>query len=419
MKNSNNTSMIGKNLCLSVALSVGLCASASAAEATPFGFIGAYYSQGVSGMPADNGKQAAYSSVMAHLGLDVGFGSGVSFGIGAWGAYPFYQNYLLPDKTDGVGNRAIPNTWEVSDAYVKYDNAVLSVAGGRFDIGRFYQGASGKDYTGMDYLWGNIQGVALNLKASSFGFWALWMNSKLGVNGNYNRMSYELASFNNFVSWKHGHKGEVFMTGLDFDFEGFKLSPFASYDTNVNNNTTSGSTPILTAGAKAVIDVNVSGFESITTIRGLWQEYEFGGIRSNPLMLWVDEELVFAEIFKFGGGYIKNNEDSVILYGNDRSRFYGYRSNAVYGHTSPIYYGGNTGIWYVFAGIKPDSRLEIDLLASGGDYDEYSAVASFRFFGDENGINGKFGGGFVSTKPGWADDTRTRNNAIAFVKFSL
>ena len=410
---------IGKKFLSSIALSAGLVASAGAAEATPFGFIGAYYSQGTSGMPVDNGKQAGYASVAAHLGLDVGFGSGLSFGVGAWGAFPFYQNYFGIDKTDGVGDRVFPNTWEVSDLYVKYDNSVISVAGGRFDVGRFYHGVNGKEYTGMDYLWGNIQGVAFNLKASSFGFWALWMNSKLGVNGNYNRMSYELASFNNFVSWKHGHKGEVFMSGLDFDFQGFKLSPFAFYDTNIQNNATTGSTPVLTAGAKAVIDVSVSGFESITTIRGLWQDYKIAGVKNNPLMLWIDEELIFAEIFKFGAGYIANNQDSVILYGNDKSRFYGYRSNAPYGHTSPIYYGGKTGIWYVFAGIKPDSRLELDLLASGGDYDEYSAVLSFRFFGDENAINGKLGGGFVSTRPGWADEVRSRNNAIAFVKFSF
>ncbi len=411
-----NKFLVGKKFLSSIALSAGLVASAGAAEATPFGFIGAYYSQGASGMPVNNGKQAGYASAAAHLGIDVGFGSGLSFGVGAWGAFPFYQNY---SASGGVGDRVFPNTWEVSDLYVKYDNSAISVAGGRFDVGRFYHGVNGKEYTGMDYLWGNIQGVAFNLKASSFGFWALWMNSKLGANGNYNRMSYELASFNNFVSWKHGHQGEVFMSGLDFDFQGFKLSPFAFYDTNTQNNATAGSRLVLTAGAKAVIDVSVSGFESITTIRGLWQDYKSNGVKSNPLMLWIDEELIFAEIFKFGVGYIANNQDGVILYGNDKSRFYGYRSNALYRHTSPIYYGGKTGVWYVFAGIKPDSRLELDLLASGGDYDEYSAVLSFRFFGDENAINGKLGGGFVSTRPGWNDDVKSRNNVIAFVKFSF
>ena len=76
-----------KKLSISLTLAAALGASASAAEVTPFGFIGGYYSQGFSNMPtqtsATNSKEVgeAYAAVAAHLGLDVGLSPNISFGL--------------------------------------------------------------------------------------------------------------------------------------------------------------------------------------------------------------------------------------------------------------------------------------------------------------------------------------------------
>ncbi|WP_394951547.1 hypothetical protein [uncultured Helicobacter sp.] len=428
-----------KKLSVSLALVAALSASATAAEVNPFGFVGGYYSQGLSKMPtfnnSNNGKEVgeSYASVAAHLGLDIGLTSNISFGVGAWGALPLYETYYNYAGSNGslaVGDTFYPQNWEISDAYLKLDNKTASFIGGRFDVGRFYHGEDGKDYTGMDWLWGNIQGAAFNVKGKNLGFWALWMNSKLGVNGNYNRMAYDMASFGTFSAFKHNHAGEVFMGGIDFDYDVFKFSPFAMYDTNYLHSNTPGTRSVLTAGAKAVLDIKGGSIESITTFRGLWQQYEELGRDVSPLLLWVDEELVLNEIFKIGGGYIKTNDYRVLLYNNDKGRFYGYRaatgmsSGGIYGAGSPLYYGGNSGIYYIFAGIKPDSRLELDLLFSGGDYSEMSAVGQFRLFGQEDKTNFKIGAGFVSTKgENWQDHNGSlderRNNFIAFARLSI
>lgn len=425
-----------KKLSVSFALAAALSASALAAEVNPFGFIGGYYSQGLSKMPTfnntTNGKEVgeSYASVAAHLGLDVGLTSNISFGVGLWGALPLYETYYTQGGSGSpVGDSFYPQKWDVSDAYLKLDNKTMSIIGGRFDVGSFYHGKDGKEYTGMDWLWGNIQGVAFNMKGKNLGFWALWMNSKLGVNGNYNRMAYDMASFGTFSAFKHNHVGEVFMGGVDFDYDVFKFSPYVMYDTNYQHSNAAGTRSVLSAGAKAVLDVKGSSIESITTLRALWQQYEVAGRNVSPLLLWVDEEIVLKEIFKIGAGYIKTNDYGVLLYGNDKSRFYGYRSTGMssggpYGAGSPIYYGGNSGTYYVFAGIKPDSRLELDVLFSGGDYSEFSAVGQFRILGQEDKTNFKIGAGFVSTKGynGWQDNgslNERRNNFIAFARLSL
>lgn len=423
-----------KKLSVSLTLAAVLSASAGAAEVNPFGFIGGYYSQGFSNMPtqasATNSKEVgeAYASVAAHLGIDVGLTSNISFGLGFWGGLPLYETYY--SSLTPVGDRFYPQNWDVSDAYLKFDNKSTSIIGGRFDVGRFYHGEDGKDYTGMDWLWGNIQGAAFNMKSKNIGFWALWMNSKLGVNGNYNRMAYDMASFGTFSAFKHNHVGEVFMGGIDFDYDVFKFSPYVMYDTNYQHSNVAGTRSVLSAGAKAVLDIKGGNVESITTLRALWQQYEVAGRDISPLLLWVDEELVFNEIFKVGAGYIKTNDYGVLLYGNDKSRFYGYRSTGtssggIYGAGNPLYYGGNSGTYYVFAGIKPDSRLELDLLFAGGDYSEFSAVGQFRLLGQEDKANLKVGAGFVSTKGRTWDNNNSinfderRNNLIAFLRLSL
>lgn len=411
-------------------LATSLVASAVlGAEVTPFGFLGAYYSQGLRGMGAydfyDNknkAEQEAYMAAAARLGVDVGLGQNFSFGVGLQGAFPFYENYHGLNKQNPVGSVYYPQNYDVSDAYLKYDNKSTSFVAGRFDVGQFYYGKDRQEYSGMDWLWGNIQGAALNIKGQNVGIWGLWMNSKLGVYGNQNRMAYEMASFSTFSAWKHNHAGEVFMGGIDFDYDVFKFSPYVMFDTNYQHSKTPGTKSVLSAGGKVVLDIKGNGVRSITTLRGLWQQYEVGNQTFNPTLLWADEELIFSDIFKIGAGYISTNKHSVQLYGHDNSRFYGYRGASIYG-TSPLLYGGsNASTWYVFTGLKPDSRLELDLLYSGGDYSEISAVGQLRIFGTNEGTNAKIGGGFVSTKDynrSNNNDNKRKNNAIVFLKLSF
>lgn len=423
-----------KKLHISTILAASLAASATfGTEVTPFGFLGAYYSQGLGNMPAfdSNNKsvQQAYAAILARLGLDIGLGQNFSFGLGVQGAFPVYQNYYNQNKQKPVGDQHYPQKYDVSDAYLKFDNKMTSFIVGRFDVGQFYYGKNTQDYSGMDWLWGNIQGAALNIKAQNIGVWALWMNSKLGVYGNQNRMAYEMANFGTFSAWKRNHAGEVFMGGLDFDYDVFKFSPYVMFDTNYSK--TTGTKGVLSAGAKAVLDIKGNGLRSITTLRGLWQQYEIANQTINPTLLWVDEELVFSEIFKVGAGYISTGKNGALLYGHDNSRFYGYRGSYnidYYAYGNPLVYGGNTGTWYVFGGIKPDSRLELDLLYAGGSYSEISAVAQLRIYGTNESTNLKIGGGFVSTRGyRWENNStinsidfdKRKNNAIAFLKLSF
>ncbi|WP_066387537.1 hypothetical protein [Helicobacter himalayensis] len=412
-------------------LATSLAASAAlSAEVTPFGFLGAYYSQGLQSMGAYNSdnkaEQEAYMAAAARLGLDIGLGQNFSFGVGLQGAFPFYQNYYSQNKQQPVGDVHYPQNYDVSDAYLKYDNKATSFVAGRFDVGQFYYGKDRKEYSGMDWLWGNIQGAALNIKGQNIGIWGLWMNSKLGVYGNQNRMAYEMARFGTFSAWKHNHAGEVFMGGVDFDYDVFKFSPYVMFDTDNQHSKASGTKSVLSAGAKVVLDIKGNGVRSITTLRGLWQQYESANQTINPTLLWADEELIFSDIFKIGAGYISTNKYSAQLYGHDNSRFYGYRGGLVgskYYGTNPLLYGGsNASTWYVFTGLKPDSRLELDLLYSGGDYSEISAVGQLRIFGTNESTNAKIGGGFVSTNDYNREKTnnnKRRNNAIVFLKLSF
>ncbi|RAX53099.1 hypothetical protein [Helicobacter sp. 10-6591] len=434
--------MSKSHISIILASTLGLSVSLSA-EVTPFGFLGAYYYQGLNNMPAftSNNKstQAAYSAIVGNLGVDIGLSNTLNFGLGLWGAFPVYQNYLYSNKGTPVGKKHYWQNYDVSDIYLKYDDKAVSVIAGRFDVGRFYldnskntgkKGSSkgAQAYSGLDWLYGHIQGAAFNVNARNFGIWGLWMNSKLGVYGNQNRMSYEMAHFNTFSSYKNTHPGEVFMGGIDLDYDTFKFSPFLMYDTNYRwfNYQQRNAKTILSAGMKAVLSVQGSkGIDSNTTLRVLWQKYEINKQAQNSLILWIDEEVIISNIFKVGAGYIKTGKHRTLLYGHDNSRFYGYRGNGWYG-TNPFSYYGNAGIWYIFGGIKPDSKLELDLLYAGGSYSELSVVAQFRIYGENNGTNVKIGGGFVSSRASLKDIenngidfNKRRNNIIAFVKASF
>ncbi|TLD95757.1 hypothetical protein LS71_007905 [Helicobacter jaachi] len=425
-----------KKVYVSLAVATSLAVSMNAAEINPFGHLGAFYHQGLGGMGVldKNGKevQAAYANVSARAGIDIGLGSNISIGLGGWGGYPFYSTGFNPSSGDEdlVGESAFPKKGDVSDAYVRYDGTTLSFALGRFDMGEFFLGkakdSETKSYTGVDWIYGNVQGGALNVQGGVMGLWAYWRNSALGAGQAYNRMGYELSSFDTYQNYKNSTDiGELVGAGLDFDFGVVKLSPFVSYLTDVNTSVdsvknTNGVDDVLNAGAKAQIELGSGNLKSITTLRAVYGTSNITGKgnSTNGLTFWADEELRFNDIFKFGAGYVSQDENSNLLDFGNRARFYGYRNGmpnmyGTYGSNLGAGYGQST--YYVFGGIEA-KRVGLDLLWSGGDYKELSAVGSLKIWERGDKLYFTVGAGYIHNEVPAGKD---QNSVLAFGKLGF
>lgn len=417
-----------KKMYVSLALASAMAIGANAVEVNPFGHLGAFYHQGFGGLGISNDKgkevQKAYGNVSARVGIELGLGKNVSIGLGGWGAYPFYDI----SRDDSITKGAFPNYADVSDAYFRYDGGRLSFVLGRFDIGQFYLGADGKNYTGVDWIYGNVQGGALNVDGGAVSLWAYWRNSQLGAGQAYNRMGYELSSFDTYQHQK-GKVGELVSGGIDIKFgEMFKLSPFVSYLTDTN--TQVGTHDMLNAGAKAQLDIGSGSVHSKTILRAVYgmDNIVGDGKSTNGMTLWIDEELRFNDWFKLGAGYISNGKDSHLLNYGDRARFYGYRGGMSGAGVGAFLGYGDT--WYVFGGVE-SKRLALDVLYSGGDYEEISAVGSVTLWQGSDKMYFKVGAGYVGTgKQASAGSTagnaivgswdgKWQNSALAFAKFGF
>lgn len=417
-----------KKVYVSLALVSAMAVGANAVEVNPFGHLGAFYHQGFGGLGTlnDKGKevQKAYGNVSARVGIELGLGKNISIGLGGWGAYPFYDI----SANDSVTKGAFPNYADVSDAYFRYDGGRLSFVLGRFDIGQFYLGVDGKNYTGVDWIYGNVQGGALNVDGGAVSLWAYWRNSQLGAGQAYNRMGYELSSFDTYQHQK-GKVGELVSGGVDIKFgEMFKVSPFVSYLTDYGY--VAGTHDALNAGAKAQLDVGSGSVQSKTTLRAVYgmDNIVGDGKSTNGMTLWIDEELRLNEIFKLGAGYVSNGKNSHLLNFGDRARFYGYRGGMSGAGVGSFLGYGDT--WYVFGGVE-SKRAALDVLYSGGDYEEISAVGSLVLWQGSDKMYFKVGAGYVGTgKQASADSTlgnalggvwngKWQNSALAFAKFGF
>lgn len=422
---------------VSLAAASALAMSANAVEVSPFGHLGAFYHQGFGGLPTTdkNGKevQRAYADVSARVGIELGLSKSLSVGLGGWGAYPFYTT---GNENNGhyVSDYAIPKNADVSDAYLRYDGGNLSFILGRFDIGQFYLGKDGKNYTGVDWIYGNVQGAALNVGSKAVSFWAYWRNSQLGTGQAYNRMGYELSSFNTYQNYKNQSKiGEIVSAGLDFDFGILKISPFVAYLTDFDTSTDTtkdslGTDDVLNAGAKAQLELGSGNLKSITTLRGIYGTNNIvgKGRSTNGVTFWVDEELRLNDIWKLGAGYVSRNKDTHLLNVGDRARFYGYRGG-LSGPGWGGYLGGNGNnshnTWYVFGGIEA-KRVALDLLYAGGDYEELSAVGSLKLWTNSDNMYFSVGAGYVGTGKGSPfsslnPEEKWQHSALAFAKFGF
>lgn len=405
-----------KKIYLSLAVVSAMAVGASAMEVSPFGHLGVFYHQGISGLAIDSSKdtQRAYGNISARVGLDVGLGKNFSIGLGGWGAYPFYTTKL---NGIDVGKSAIPSNGDISDAYLRYDGGRLSFALGRFDMGQFFLGKDGKNYTGVDWIYGNVQGGAVNIDGGAIGLWGYWRNSQLGAGQAFNRMGYELSSFDTYHGQKRG-AGELFAGGVDIRFgENFKISPFAQYLTSdLYNN----KRDIFNVGAKAQLDLGGGSLQSRTILRVLFgmDHLAQSGKSNSNLLLWIDEELRYKDMFKFGAGYMNTTSsdlqrNNTFINFGDRSRFYGYRG----GLTSGPGVGNNMpygSTYYLFGGIDSD-RIGLDLLWAGGNYTEASAIGSLKVWKSGDNMYLSVGAGYVGTKP----FAKWEHSALAFIKFGF
>lgn len=135
--------------------------------------------------------------------------------------------------------------------------------------------------------------------------------------------------------------------------------------------------------------------------------------------MWqVDEEFLFYNVFKLGGGYLSIGNiglgTTTIV---DRTRFYGqylypYLGYNGTGLSNRSYLNAGVNTWYVFTGFKVYDSLDFDILYAGGDYKEFSAIINYNVLNSGN-LKWSIGGGYVSNGFGNA------NSALAFTKLKF
>ncbi len=397
-----------KRIIGSVVLAGILASGVQAVEVTPFGKVGAIGNFGFG-----NGN-IGYVGLVGQAGVDFNF-SGFKLGAGVMAGFAPFTINSGGDFTHNafVGNgRLFSNPWvDVSDLYIGYQGSGLDFSLGRYNASKILATA--------DWIGGHNQGFALAYQSQYFGIWGTWVNdwlrngfnasSKLGGDGRYGM---DLSGFGGYASsWNNfNFNNELFALGLDFKFgEGISFSPYAQYWLR------SGDHSVLQAGGRAVFDFNFGSVRTITTARALWSHLFHNG--ANGLMWQIDEELVFADIVKLGGGYFSVGD--VGLGGLslvDRTRFYGQYINPMsysgVGLSNRSYLNAGVDTWYVFTGFKLGDTLDFDVLYAGGNYKEFSAILNYNIISNGN-LVWSIGGGFVS------NGFEGRNAGIAFTKLKF
>lgn len=396
-----------------------LAGGAQAVEVTPFGKLGVMGNFGFgSGNTLPSESLTGYVGVVGQAGVDFNF-NGLRLGIGAMAGYAplaigaggsFTSNAFV-----GGSGKLFASPWiDVSDLYLQYQGAGLNLALGRYN--------ASKILTTADWLGGYNQGIAFAYQSQYFGIWGTWINDWLrnGYNasaslkdGDEGRYGMDISGFGNYPSsWNNFNlNNEIYALGMDFKFgDSVSLSPYAQYLSRVGNN------DVLQAGARAILDFDLGVVKTTTTARALWSHTFING--ANGFMWQFDEELLFADMFKLGGGYMSIG--SVGLNGTtlvDRTRFYGqylypYNGYNGVGLSNRSYLNAGVDTWYVFTGLKFSEALNLDVLYAGGDYKEFSAIVNYDILHSDNFV-WSVGGGFVSNGFGNA------NSGVAFTKLKF
>lgn len=401
-----------KKVFSSLVLSGLMATSAYAVDVNFFGHIGGAYNQGLSGgnkSGVDNDK-ASYGGVTGHLGVDFGFNA-LHLGVGAYGSFPIYGTKIFNEGYyENQADVAYSKKYaDLSDLYIKYDGGDLTIAVGRFN----------NEFLDSPWINAYMQGVAAKWKIRSFGAWATWMNDYTTYGYAFNRIASELMSYHRFPSSFNGFGigNEVFAGGLNFDFKFLKFDPYVNYFFNKGSVDDS-----IQAGARLALVFGDNGpVQSTTSIDFMW-ENTFGISNDDTMLLLTDEELLFGGVFKLGGGFLATTGGNGIVAINNPTRFYGAKFlTPNYNYGSSGYFFAKNNTWYVFTGVK-SQYFDLDVLYANGDYNEFSAIASFTVFdkqvkGSLNGIALKVGGGYVNN--GFKSNAFQHSNVVGFAKLSF
>lgn len=386
--------------------------SVNAADFVMFGHIGGFFDKGfgkgneVIDAKDDKSKTADYTGLSAQLGIDVGFGN-LHIGAAGWGVLPIWGSptKFLNTNHSYAEHRYTTKYADLSDLYVKYDGEI-QLAIGRFD----------NVFLGSDWIIGHTQGVGVKWDTRYFGAWATWVNDFSTFGYQSNRFGSELSSFNRYSSSFNNFgvgDNDLFAGGVNIDLGMLKIDPFVHYW--LGGYFKGSDHSMLQAGTKVALELgNDKGIKSITSLRFIWQNI-FGVNNDDTTLLWVDEELRFNDMFKIGGGWYSVGKYNGIFTINDNARFYGRAY--LTGAARPSYFFSNENSWYVFTGLELE-KFKIDVLYAGGDYKEFSAIASWNVFDvkgrGSSGYGLQIGGGYVNN--GFVGNVDQQNNVVVFAK---
>ena len=392
--------------------------SAQAVDVNFFGHIGAAYNQGLSEgntQHSADGKKATYAGVTGHVGMDLGFNA-LHLGVGVYGAVPIYGTKIKYNENgqavidDNQANIAYSKDYiDLSDLYLTYASSNVTLAVGRFN----------NEFLGSEWLNAYMQGVAFKYQSKMFGIWTAWMNDATNYGYAPNRIASELMAYNRFPSSFNNFNlnNEVFAAGMNFDFDFLTFDPFVHYYLNKGYDDT------IQAGANLALIFGQEGgpAQSITTFKFMW-ENTLGARHDDTMMFLGDEELIFGGIFKIGAGVFSTTGGNGITTINDGTRFYGKKFlTPNFNYWSSTYFTPKNTTWYVFTGVK-STYFDLDILYADGDYNEFSAIASFTLFdtqskGSLNGVSMKLGGGYVTNS--FKSGPHQHSNVVAFAKLAF
>lgn len=377
-------------LLVSAILASAVATSASAVNVELFGHLGAVYNQEFGDYTHLNKDGVNYGGFTGHLGIDIG-SSGVGFGVGGWGGSQIWATNDYA-KHNVYGDKYI----DLSDLYFRYN--------GTFD---FYVGRFSNSFMKSDWLNSYAQGVSFSYNLGKSNIWVSWINDHTTYGVLPGRIASELTAYHRFPSSFNSFdigKRDIIAGGANLDFGIFQVDPFVHYflDSYAQSN-------VLQAGTRAALVLGGSGVKSITSGKFMWQN----GWNGNTFFVQLEEELRFQDMFKLGGGWYMVGDNAGIKTISDNTRFYG--RYMMPSHTG--YFGAGSSTWYAFGGVEHE-RVKLDVLYAGGDYSEFSAVASVRVFDlglsfMREGLALDVGGGYVNN--GFGGNLQY-HNAIAFAK---
>lgn len=369
-----------------------LAAGANAADVSTFGHIGTAYGS------------KTYAAATGRAGLEIGMGS-LSIGFGAAGAIPYaisgdaqYKSWVKNNVFDTPSSKQWYN-W-ISDAYFRVDTTAFSFVGGRYDTTTFFRGKNGKTHTGVDWFFGQNEGVSFKFDSRYFAWWGLYSYETMDFGErNPDRLGSDLMGFS-----QYHRSGQYVSTGFDINInEMVYIDPFVNYAIQDK---------YLQTGLKFQVNLGKGLLKSKTIFRGMYQRAEYAQGAKNTSLFWVDQEFLVSNLFKFGGGgYYVGSEDRILTNFGNSTRFYAN----TFGGGMLDYFKAGSGVWYVFTGLEHKYFL-LDLLytwkdgARGSSYQEISAIGQGNIYFGKKVVLG-IGGGWINAK-------NCYNKGVAFVKLS-